>query len=72
MKETQKTRIKKIEVRESTHTSTNVERFDRFGFCGASQDEWVETPSGDRTDSLEEAFEHIQSEFYRHEKEYGI
>ena len=88
MEETQKTRTKKIEqfireddsgykfVHESTHTSTNVEKSDRCGFCGASQDEWIETPSGDRIDSLEEAFEHIQnhivSEFHRHEKEYGI
>jgi len=86
MEETRKTRTKKTEqfireddsgykfVHESTSHSTDIEGSSRSGYCGAGENKWIETPTGDRIDSLEEAFEHIQthvvSEFHRHEKNY--
>jgi len=86
MSETQKTRTQKIKqfireddsgykfVSESSSTHTDIEGSNYSGRCGGTNDEWLETPQGDRIETLEEAFEHIQehfiSQFYRHERIY--
>lgn len=89
MSETQKTRIQKIErsieqyireddsgykfVTEIKSSHKHIKESD-YAQCDGEKNEWLETPQGDRIETLEQAFDHIQehfvSQFYRHERTY--